>query len=255
MPDPLHCLDVGSGRPVFLLHAFPLSHTMWQQQVHALGPRYRLIAPDAFGFGKTPPTPTAWSLADLASAVIAAADSLGLTSFTVVGLSMGGYAAFELWRQAPDRIDGLVLANTRAHADTAEERRGRNQLILAVEREGVGLLADRMLRRLLAAAASVELVERVRREIHQTNPSVVGQALAALGNRKDSTEILASINCPTLVIAGAEDAITDASEAKEWAGKIQGSRYVEIPDAGHLSNLEDPTAFNAALGRFLEERA
>lgn len=248
---PVHFLDAGSGRPIFLLHAFPMDHTMWDGQVRRLQRRYRVIAPNAFGFGRTPLPVEPWSFESLAHGLLALADSLRLRTFVVAGLSMGGYTAFEMLREAGERIDALVLANTRARDDTDEERQARAALTSAVERGGVAILKEQVVARLLKNDPAPGLVDSVHRAIERATPLAIQRALAALAQRADSTGLLDGIRQPVLALAGTEDAITSVAETREWAGRIDGCRIVEIPGAGHLSNIENASAFNDALEAFL----
>jgi pimeloyl-ACP methyl ester carboxylesterase len=165
---------------------------------------------------------------------------------------MGGYAAFELWRQAPDRIAALVLANTRARGDTSAEKAARADLRTQVENAGVGILPMAMLGKLLSSTAPTGAVEFVRNAIGRTTPPAIGQALEALAGRTDSTALLSEITCPVLVIAGSDDEITGTGEVHSMAEAMRGARIVEIQGAGHLSNLESPGPFSDALESFLE---
>jgi pimeloyl-ACP methyl ester carboxylesterase len=224
---------------------------MWAEQAEGLKTRFRLVMPDAFGFGETSPPDAPWDMAALAGGCLEAADQLDLESFAVVGLSMGGYAAFEMLRQAPGRISRLVLANTRARGDTPEEQKARTELAGVVEESGTGILIERMMGRLLGKNPSSGTVERVESMIRQARPKAIVHGLAALAGRTDATALLAGIPCPTLVIAGAEDSITPSAESRAMAGAIPGCRFIEIPAAGHLSNLENAGAFSDELERFL----
>ena len=251
MPPPLHCLDTGSGPGVLLLHAFPMTHAMWDPQVRRLQGSRRIVAPDVYGFGRTPLPADGWDFPRLAAGLLELADSLGLDTFTVVGLSMGGYAAFEMLELAPGRVDALVLADTRARADTGAERRARMELAAEVEASGGAVLEERMLPRLLGRRPRPDSVEDVKGAIRRVAPAAVVGALRALAGRGDSTPRLAGVRAPTLVLGGAEDAITPPAETRAWASRIPAGRFVEIPGAGHLSNMENPAAFNEALAAFL----
>ncbi len=253
MPPPLHCLDTGDGPGVILLHAFPMTHAMWEPQARRLRRRRRVVAPDIYGFGLTPLPADDWHFPGLAGDVLELADALGLETFTLVGLSMGGYAAFEMLEAAPDRVDALVLADTRARADTDAERRTRMELAAEVERSGAAVLEERLLPRLLGRRPGPDNVHRARRAIRQAAPAAVARALRAMAGRRDCTPRLAGIRAPTLVLGGAEDAITPPPETRAWAARIPAGRFVEIPGAGHLANMENPGAFNEALDAFLAE--
>lgn len=250
--------DEGSGRPMVLLHAFPLDASMWEPQLAAVPPGWRLLAPDVRGFGGTAPDPgpPASSLDDYAADVLRLLDALGIDRAVVGGLSMGGYITFALLRRAPARLAGLVLADTRPGADTAEGREGRRKLQAAVAHEGAGAAARSMLPKLFASEtlrARAGLVDEVRRSIESADPAAIIVALDCMLHRPDSTGLLRSIRLPTLIIVGAEDGLTPPAESEAMREEIAGSTLVVVAGAGHLSNLEQPDRFNAALGRFCAE--
>lgn len=242
----------GGGEPLVLIHAFPMDHTQWDAQVRYLQERsYLLIVPDLPGFGQSSES-QGWRLAEVAAAILKIAETEGAEKFGVVGLSMGTYAAFELYRQAPDRVRSLVLADGRARADNDAERAARTQLIERVRTEGLAVLDEVMLPRLLRPGAKPALAEQIRKTMHRNTPEAIAHAVEALRERADSTPLLEHIKCPTLVIAGSDDPITTPADCQELAEAIPGAQFVEIPGAGHLSNLDNPDAFNQALGEFLD---
>jgi 3-oxoadipate enol-lactonase len=237
--------DTGSGAPLILLHAFPFDRRMWAASAAALAGRRRVIAPDLRGFGESALV-APYSLADLADDVAALMDLLGLSRATLGGLSMGGYVALAFAARHAARLEGLILADTKAGPDTPEARRGRDEAIALVQAEGVGAYLDRQLPRLLSPGAP-EAVRRQARALGLQRPDAVLAGLPALRDRPDRRGELALISCPTLVIVGSEDAITPPSEAAAMAGAIPGARLVELPGVGHLSSLEAPAAFAQLL--------
>jgi pimeloyl-ACP methyl ester carboxylesterase len=247
----LHLADEGSGAPVFLIHAFPLDHTMWGAQTGRLAPGYRILAPDLPGFGATERHPH-WRIADVAESILAIADERKIPAFALVGLSMGAYTAFEVVDRAPDRIRCLVLANCRARADSPEERDTRTALIARVESEGTVILDETILPRLLGPDPDPRIRDQVSKIMARQTKEAVTDALEALRERRDSTGLLETIPCPTLVVAGTRDRLTPPDEMKAMSDRIPGARFTKIPDAGHLSNLENPSAFNRALEGFLD---
>jgi 3-oxoadipate enol-lactonase len=246
--------DTGNGDAVLFLHAFTLDASQWDHQVAALAGDLRAVRIDLWGCGHSPAPPSGEpSLDDVAAAVLGALDSRGIERFAVVGLSMGGYLAFALWRRAAERIRALVLCNTRASTDNDAQRHDRLAMAEQVEREeSVESIVEPMLGRLLGPAARDEahIADPVRGRIRRCSPAGIAYAQRAMAARGDSTELLASINVPTLVIGGVQDAIIPATEVRAMTGLIPGARLVEL-DTGHLSNLEAPRAFNDALGSLL----
>jgi 3-oxoadipate enol-lactonase len=245
--------DIGRGATVVFLHAFPLDRTMWAPQTSAIAGQYRCLSVDARGSGESSAKPP-FEMDRFADDVIAVLDASGVLRATIVGLSMGGYIAFALWRRHPERVRGLVLADTRATADAPDTRARRRELIelargtgpeAVAERQIIGVLGKTTRERrpdVVATARAMMLNSRV--------DGIVG-AIEAMLARPDSTSILPTISVPTLVIAGDEDVITPPKEARAMSAAIPGSRVEILSGAGHLSNLERPAAFNAVLTEFL----
>jgi pimeloyl-ACP methyl ester carboxylesterase len=151
-----------------------------------------------------------------------------------------------LAQRHPARLEALVLADTKATPDTPEAREARGQAIALVKAQGVPAYLEKQLPRLLAPRAPASLRDEVR-TLGEQRPEAVIAGLEALRDRPDRRAELSSIACPTLVIVGAEDALTPPAEAKAMADAIPNARLIELPGAGHLSNLEAPDAFSAAL--------
>lgn len=243
----------GVGVPLLLMHAFPLSREMYAEQAEALAKTARVVTFDAPGVGNSEPGEISINgLADLAVGLL---DAMQIKTAVVGGVSMGGYGAMAFARRYPDRLRGLVLADTRAAADSDEGRAGRRALADLALEKGPAAVAEQMLPRVLGASTLKrrrKVVDRVRGMIEATPAPTIAALSLALGEREDSTQGLADIRVPTLVVTGEEDAITPPSEAREWGALIPDSRIVEINEAGHLANLEMPERFNAILAEFLE---
>jgi 3-oxoadipate enol-lactonase len=248
--------EFGEGPPVVLLHAFPLDSRMFEPQAEALAGFRRLITPDYPGFGRSPRAPAQPDMRYYAEGVRGLLDRLKLERAVLGGVSMGGYVVFECLRLFPQRVSGLVLANTRPEPDSDEIRENRKKMALRVAEEGVEVLIELQMERLLAPDTlenNARVVEKVRAMILESNPNGVVAALGAMRERPDSTPLLGEIGVPTLVIGGEEDGISSPEVMGAMAEKIPDSRHVTLPRAGHLSNLESPEGFNAALKEFLEE--
>ena len=245
--------DVGRGLPVVLLHAFPLNRSMWEPQIAALFGECRCIVPDLRGFGESPKSGP-YSMDRHADDVVALLDALQIERAVIGGLSMGGYVAFAIWRRHRKRVRALVLADTRAGADNAEGKKKRDELIAVARNEGAGAVADRQITGLIGKSTrekQPELVERIRTLMAGESAEGIAGALEAMRGRPDSTTLLSEIDVPTLVVVGEEDVVTPVKEARAMHEAIRGSRLEIIPGAGHLSNLERPAAFNAALSDFV----
>lgn len=244
----------GAGPAVLFLHAFPLHSAMWEAQAAALAPSHSVVRMDARGFGGSARGEGLLSMERIAEDAAFLLRHLGFETAAVCGLSMGGYAAFALVRRHPTLLRALVLADTRCVADTAEGRAGRASLAERARREGSAAVAEEMLPRLLGETTRrdrPELAARVRDMVLAADPAALADALAGLAARADSTSTLREIRVPTLVLCGAEDVLSTPAEMGGWAEGIAGARFQEVPAAGHLSNLENAPAFNAALLPFL----
>jgi len=244
----------GSGEPVLLLHAFPLGMAMWDAQVEALAGRFQVVRFDAPGFGGSPPGDGPLTMERIADDAVALLDHLGLSRAAVCGLSMGGYAALALVRRHADRLKALVLCDTRKGPDGEDARRQRAELAEKVLREGSAAAAEATVPKLLGRTTHQErphVVGRVREIIGRNPPRGIANALYGLAARADSTDTLREVRAPALVMCGEEDALTPPAEAEALRDGIAGGRLELLPRAGHLSNMEDAPAFNAALERFL----
>lgn len=248
--------DRGSGPAVVLLHGYPLNRTMWTELADRLAPRFRVVLPDLPGHGGSDAPSRPYPMGWMADSVLETLDALGVPSpFVLGGLSMGGYVAQALAVEHPGRPRGLVLMNTRAIADTAEQARNREQTAAQVEQTGdVGPVAQAMLPRLLAASSIANqpgLSERVERMMLDTRPAGVAGALRGMAIRPDRLADLPRISVPTLVVASDQDAIVPVAEAQAMAAALPASRLVVIPGVGHLSPMEAPDAVFQAIGSFL----
>ena len=247
--------DEGSGEAVVLLHGFPFDRTLWREQSEALSSDFRVIAPDLRGFGETPLGEVGVATMDeMAEDVAALLDALNVGRFVLGGLSMGGYVVLEFYRRFPERVRALVLADTRPQADTDDGRRTREENAQKVLSEGMQPLVDSMLPKLLSAATREDgsvLTARVRAMMLGVEPEGAAAALRGMAARRDQTELLSSIDVPTLIIVGTEDTITPPSDSETMAAKIKGARLVRLEGASHMSNVERPAEFNRALTDFL----
>ena len=246
--------DRGRGPAVLLLHAFPLAASMWDAQAEALSATHRVVRFDARGFGGSGVGAGPLTMERIADDGAALLDLLGIEKAAVGGCSMGGYAAFAFVRRHPQRLAGLVLQDTRAGADTTEAMANRAALAAKVLAEGAPAAVEALLPKLVGETTHRErgdLVARVRQRILAASPQGIASALHGLARRADSRETLPTISVPALVLVGAEDVLTPPAEAVTMAAAISRARLDVIPNAGHLANLENPDAVNAALLAFL----
>jgi 3-oxoadipate enol-lactonase len=245
----------GKGDPILLVHGFPLDHTMWSAQIDVLAESHRVIAPDLRGFGQSGVTDGVVTMQQFAEDLVALLDALKITEpITLCGLSIGGYIAFQFWHEYADRLHRLILCDTRAAADSPEKAAGRWEAADRVLREGAAPLVDAMIPRLLAEDHSQQnsrCVDSLRRVMLHTDPRGIAAAARGMAQRTDMTPILGKIQCPTLVMVGAEDTISPVEEMRSMAEAIPDAQFVEIAGAAHLSPMEKPTKANAAIRKFL----
>jgi len=246
--------EAGRGEPVVLLHGFPFNRSLWREQAAALGARFRVITPDLRGHGESSVADGPATMEEMAEDVAALLDELGVGRAVVGGLSMGGYVTLAFCRLFPERVRALVLADTRAQADTEEARRAREVAALRALREGMGAIADSMLPKMFAPSTLSErpdVVERVRAMILATRPEGAAAALRGMALRRDHTDWLPEITVPALIVVGREDAVTPPADSEAMRAKLGDARLEVVEGAGHVSNVERPAEFNRALEGFL----
>ena len=250
----LNIREVGNGPPLVLLHAFPLSSEMWLPQSSALSSSWHLLLPDSPGFGASP-NANGWTVDSHADELADALDAHGVTEPIVLGgLSMGGYVALAFARRHPDRLRGLILADTKAEADTDEAKANRDRMMAFAQDRGVAAVIDSMLPKMVSETTTKtrpEIVAEIRRIASAQSVAGIVAALQALRDRPDATPHLGRITVPTQIIVGSDDALTPPSAAHALAAAIPNATVAEIPQSGHLSNLEASDKFNAILRTFL----
>jgi pimeloyl-ACP methyl ester carboxylesterase len=255
--------ESGDGRTLVLIHAFPLSADQWLPQLRHAPPGWRLIAPDLRGFrgiGSEAPADGGASSPTMATHVadvLALMDHLEVGSAVVAGLSMGGYVALAFAKLAAARLDGLVLADTKATADDETGRAARDKMIALVGESGPEAVADLLLPKLLGETTQgvqPDLAERIKAAIVLNSSEGIASGVRAMKLREDATSWLPEIKCPTLVICGTEDVLTPREHSEAMARAIPGAELVLLSGVGHLSNLEAPMAFTDALAMFLDRK-
>jgi pimeloyl-ACP methyl ester carboxylesterase len=243
------------GRVLVLLHAFPLTADMWHAQLDTPPEGWRVLAPDFAGLGGSDDhTRESVSLDDYATDVLAWLDRLGIAQVVLAGLSMGGYVALAIARLAPQRLTGIVLADTKASADSPDARAGRARMLDVLSERGAHGVADEMIPKLLGATTREtrpDLAAEVRSLVLSNDPEGLRRAILRLRDRRDATAWLGTIRVPTLVVVGEEDVVTPVSDAQALQRGIPEASLESIPRAGHLTNLETPAEFNEAVRKYL----
>jgi pimeloyl-ACP methyl ester carboxylesterase len=252
IPQGLAFVDAGNGPPLVLLHAFPLDGEMWADQLARWRDRWRVVVPDLRGFGTSPAaTGDALAMADYAADVVRLMDLLSIDRACIGGLSMGGYVALALAERYPERLSGLILANTRAGADSEAGRAARADLAAKVEDRGSQALIDALLAKLVSDQASSEVRDRVQRIIARQDARGALSAIRGMASRRDRNDVLPGIRVPTMVIASTEDKLIPLAEAQALRDSIPNSVWAELP-GGHLSNVEQPELFERAVETHLD---
>lgn len=252
---PMRYQDLGRGEPLLFVHGFPLDHSMWRHQAESLSDSHRVIVPDLRGFGQTPPIAGVASMAALADDLSALLEELEIPRIVFVGLSMGGYIAWQFWARHSHQLRGLILCDTRAAADSIETANGRRVMADRVQKEGCGFLAELMVPRLFANASLARdpaMVDSVRSVIGTSNTAGVTSALIGMAERPDMTSHLSAIDVPSLLICGESDVISPSAEMRSIAAAMPRAQFVEIRDAGHMAPLENPAPVNAAIRQFVD---
>lgn len=256
----IHYSEQGRNLPLLMIHGYPLNRRLWQPQLSGLSDIARVITIDLRGHGESPsapglgPVPNAYSMDLLANDCVRLLDALKISQPVVVcGLSMGGYIAFALYKNYPKRVAGLILAATRASADTPEAKSNRNKAVEFARQGGAPEIAQSMIERMLAPenfAHRPDLVETAVDIMRATTVEAIIGDLLGMRDRPDSTPLLPNINVPTLIIHGRDDQLIPLSEAQTMQASIPDADLQIIPVAGHLVNLEQPELFNQAVSDF-----
>ncbi|MGW8768491.1 alpha/beta fold hydrolase [Streptomyces sp. NPDC055815] len=244
--------DRGTGPALLLVHGHPFDHTMWQPQIDRFSRTHRVIAPDLRGYGATPLGATTGStgLGAFAEDLVALLDSLEIEECVLAGLSMGGQIAMELVRRHPERVRGLVLADTFPAAETEDGKKARNAMADRLLREGMRGYADEVLDRMVAPY-NTHAAPHVHRMMCATDPVAAAAALRGRAERPDYRETLTTVAVPALVVVGRDDTYTPVADAEEMHALLPHSTLTVIERAAHLPNLERPEEFDAALDTFL----
>jgi len=247
----------GDGEAILLIHGHPFDHTMWNPQIAAFSPHYKVVVPDLRGYGKSElPSSGATRFEDYATDAIALMDELDIENFHVAGLSQGGQFIMEIFRQTPHRVKSLILCDTFASLDTPEAKQARYNAAERMEKEGMSGYASESIHKMIKTdhvQSMPEVAEHVMNMMLDTSPVAATTAMRARCERIDYLhDVLPTIDVPTLIIVGRQDEFTPVAKAEEMQQSIQNSKLVIIEDAGHMPNLEHPDEFNTIVLEFLE---
>ena len=247
--------DAGSGEPVVLIHGFPLDHTIWDVVMPQIEPHGRIVRPDLRGLGASSVTPGPYLMETLASDVAALLDALGIERATIVGHSVGGYAALAFYRMYRERVAALALVASRFSADAPELAAQRGELADRVEREGTAALVERFIPHLFAPRVAEEdpaLVARTKALIERTRPRGAAAILRGMALRVDSRDLLEEIDVPFLLVAGGLDPFLELDEAKQTANAVKNARFVLLEGVAHMPMVEATHSVALALEGLVE---
>jgi 3-oxoadipate enol-lactonase len=245
---------IPNGLPVIFLHGFPFSHKMWEPQMSMLPQNIRTISYDVRGHGFSDVGDGQYTIEMFVDDLIALLDYLVIERAIVCGLSMGGYIALRVVEQHPERIAGLVLCDTKSEPDTNEAKIKRTTTLKMIKSSGVHSFAEDFVKSIFWEGtftnnpAAIEFIKQI---IHANSPLGICGTLLALASRTDTTPSLPSIHVPTCLIVGEHDKLTPPSAARMMHESIAGSELHILPQAGHMSNLENSKSFNEVLTTFL----
>ena len=240
---------------IIFIHGFPLNKSMWNIQVEALKENYRVIAYDIRGHGNSDAGFDEFSIELFVIDLLRLMEKLKIEKSILCGLSLGGYIALNAVLKHPDRFDGLILNDTQCISDTPEIKENRCLAIIRIMKNGVEQYADEIIKNLFAPESFTKkknVIDAVKEMIISTPKQSLCNTLHALAERKETCDQLPQINIPVLIMVGKEDKITPIAAAQQMHEKMFNSKLEIIQQAGHLSNLENPTTFNTHLVNFLD---
>ncbi len=247
--------DVGEGKvPIIFLHGFPFDKSMWELQLEFLKFKYRLIACDIRGFGKSTDEDSPLSIDLFADDLIEFMDNMNIDKAIVCGLSMGGYIALNAEERFPKRIEALILCDTQCIADSPEVKKKRYQTIEEIEANGVAEFNEGFIKKVFhkdTFTNNKEVVKQLRTIVFANSQHIIVQGLVALAERSETCSALSDIAIPTLIICGREDEVTPLAQSESMNSAIKGSVLNIIENAGHVSNLEHPHEFAKHISDFL----
>ncbi len=239
--------DAAGATAIVLLHGFPLDNRVWTQVAHRLADRHRVVNVNLRGFG-TLTSAEAFTMNSLAEDVYALLTDLEALPCVLCGLSMGGYVALSFAKRWPSHLAGLALVDTRAEADDEAGRAARTATLDSVRNRGTRPSIDKMLPKLLAPGADDDVRESILRMMLDVPARTFEHGTRAMRDREDQSDLLAELEMPTAVVVGEHDAITPPATARRMVAAIPGAELTVVPDAGHLSPMDNPDAVAEAIG-------
>jgi 3-oxoadipate enol-lactonase len=238
----------GAGRPLVLVHGYPLDHTIWDEIIPALENDFDLIAPDLRGFGNSDVVESQYKISDMAADIASLLDQLGVEKAVTAGHSMGGYVSLAFARAYPERVLGLGLIASQAPADSPERKQGRYDAAAEIMKTGVEPVAKSMSAKLTPDERVQAFVQNL---IAAQRPAGMAGALKAMAERDDSTSILSGFKFPVVLVHGEADELIPIQRAQEIKTAVPQATLIELSGVGHMPMMENPRATATALKNLL----
>ena len=239
---------IGTGKPLVLVHGYPLDHSIWDEVASVLKKDFDIILPDLRGFGGSDIVESQYKISDMAADIAGLLDKLGIEKAVIAGHSMGGYISLAFARAYPARVAGLGLIASQVLADAPEGKSGRYKAADEIMASGVEPVAESMSAKLTPDEQVQVYVQEL---IARQRPAGLAGALKAMAERDDSSSILSRFDFPVVIIHGDLDALIPVQRAKEVKAEIPHAILTELPGIGHMPMMEDPRSTATALKNFL----
>lgn len=246
----------GDRLPIVFIHGFPLEHKMWSNQFRYLQTENFCISYDVRGLGKSPVGDGQYTLELFVDDLFEILDSYQIKNPILCGLSMGGYIALRAMERHQARFRGLILCNTRSEADNNEAKLKRAIAIQKINKQGLEIFVDEFMPNCFSKQTIKEKSGIFKETVEKSkkfDPIGVKGSLLAMAGRSDTTNFLGNIVHPTLVLCGEQDMLTPVDMMENMARKIPNSEFIVVPNAGHLSPLENPEFVNRVIENFLRK--
>lgn len=240
--------EVGQGKPLVLIHAFPTNQRLWKPQQDGLKNKFRIITLDLWGFGKSSPTNgQAITMTDYADEVKQLLDRLHIQKALVGGESMGGYVALAFLEKYPDKVEGLVLSDTQSISDSPEIQAKRETNAVDVLEHGTVNLINGFIPKALSPKAQEKTKVFLRHILEKQKATAIASALRGMAVRHDTSDLLANSTLPILIITGDQDTLISSQQSDNMHALAKNSQLIVLTNAGHLSSLEKPKQWNQAV--------
>jgi len=247
-PEPISYTDVGTGKPVILIHAFPSDQQLWQPQLTGLKNHFRVITLDLYGFGKSFAVDgQAITMANYADEVKQLLDQLHIQGAIIGGESMGGYIALAFLEKYPEQVTGLILSDTQSIADTEEAKAKRETTALGVLQNGTSAFIEGFMPKALSAGATSETRQFLKDILSKQSSFAVAAALRGMALRHDTSSVLANTALPILIITGDQDSLISPQQSHAMHALAKNSKLITLSAAGHLASLEKADDWNRAV--------